>query len=218
MSAIHRRPVGGEIFGTVYDGNQNPATQAVVTAVGEQSGNSYTATTDDNGMYMMSPLPLDTYDVTAILSDGTTNAGETTGTLADVSTPVEIDIGLQNYGNVSGNVTDVNGNPYPNVNILVTSSADNYSSGSSTDGNGNYYFGNIDQGTITVQVLDNNNVVQGTATGVLPYGGKRHHQRADHQCSLASPRPQAVFSTARNHSGLSGTGKAAHERGTNSLA
>jgi hypothetical protein len=188
-------PVGGEIFGTVYDGNQDPAPGAVVTATAQSTNTNYTATTDDNGMYTLNALPLDTYSVTAILSDGVTNAGTTVGTLADINTPVEIDIGLQDFGNVSGVITDVNGNPFPNVNLNLQSSADNFSWGSSTDDSGNYYFGSIDAGTITLQVLDGDNNVIGTGTAVLPYGGNVviNVQTTTSSSQLsAPPRPNAV--------------------------
>jgi hypothetical protein len=85
---------------------------------------------------------------------------------------VEIDLGLNNPGDVSGVVYDVNANPIPNVNVYLVSSGDpNTTWIEGTANDGSFDFGGIDPGNITITVEDNNNNVIGAATGILPYGG-----------------------------------------------
>jgi hypothetical protein len=164
----------GSIFGTVYDANQDPDPGATVSATPDATGQTVTATTDDNGMYTISGLPVGSITVSAVLDDGSTNAGTTVGYIADLNTPVEIDIGLQNPGDVSGTIYDGSGNPYPNVSIGMTTTADpDTLYVTSAFGDGTYDFGTTDPGSITIYIYTTNdyNNPTGSATGILPYGG-----------------------------------------------
>jgi hypothetical protein len=163
----------GTIFGTVYDSNQNPNPGATVSVQASDAAMTIvTATTDQNGIYTAPGVPLGAVSVTALLNDGVTTVGPVTGNLPDGITPVEIDLGLSNPGDVSGIVYDVNMNPIPNVNINAASSGDTtVSYGEGTADDGSFDFGGIAPGTITLTVTDNNNTVIGTATGILPDGG-----------------------------------------------
>ena len=167
-------PTTGTVFGTVYDSNQNPNPGATVTITGSNSAMTViTATTDQNGMYMATGVPLGLVSVSALLNDGVTTVGPVTGNVPDNITPVEIDLGLSNPGNVSGTVYDVNGNPIPNVNVSLTSTGDpNEGWGESTDPTyGTFYFGGIDPGTVSITITDSSGNTIGTAAGTLPYGG-----------------------------------------------
>jgi hypothetical protein len=107
-----------------------------------------------------------------VLDDGVTTVGPVTGTLTDYTIPVEIDLGLNNTGDVSGIVYDMNGNPIPNVGIFVVSSGDVQDTYYENTGNdGSYDFPDIVAGTVTVTVVDSNFNPIGSATGVLPFGG-----------------------------------------------
>ena len=163
----------GTVFGTVYDSNQNPNPGATVTVTGSDPAMTVvTVTTDQNGLYTASGIPLGMVSVSALLNDGFTTVGPVAGNVPDAITPVEIDLGLSNPGIVDGNVYDVNNNPIPNVTVQMTSTGDpNTGYFESTDANGFFYFGNIDPGTVTVTVLDSNNNTIGMATAILPYGG-----------------------------------------------
>jgi hypothetical protein len=166
-------PPSGTVFGTVYDSNQNPNPGASVTVTASNAAMTViTATTDQNGMYTVTGVPLGLVSVTALLNDGVTTVGPVTGTVPDKVTPVEFDLGLSNPGFVSGVVYDVNQNPIPNITVQLTSTGDpNTGYGTSADANGNFVFGGIAPGAITVTVVDSNNNTIGTATGTLPYGG-----------------------------------------------
>ncbi len=163
---------GGRIFGTVYDANGDPSPAATVTIKPSADPNTVlTATTDSDGMYASSGLALGDVTVSAVLSDGT-NLDPVTGTVPDTTTAVEIDLGLQNAGNVSGIVTDNAGNPLAGYDINAASTGDTSTSyGEGTGSGGVFYFSGIAPGTVTLTVTDQNGNVIGTNTGVLPYGG-----------------------------------------------
>jgi hypothetical protein len=166
-------PPTGTVFGTVFDGNQNPNPGATVTITGSDPAMTViTATTDQNGMYIVTGVPLGVVSATALLSDGVTTVGPVTGNVPDKITPVEIDLGLSSPGNVQGIVYDMNNNPIPNVNVSLSSTGDpNTGYVESTDANGFFVFGGIAPGTISITITDTNNNTIGTATGILPYGG-----------------------------------------------
>jgi len=165
-------PRTNEVFGTVYDANQNPAPGAAVTVTpADQTIQPQTSTTDSNGLYSVGSLPIGSVTVSAVLADGT-QAGSTTGAITNPQTPVEIDVGLQNPGVVSGVVLDSSGNPVPNAKINCASSGDTSSSeGEGTQSDGSFYFPGIEPGLVTLTVTDDNGNVLGTANGTLPYGG-----------------------------------------------
>jgi hypothetical protein len=163
----------GSVFGTVYDSTDTPNPGATVTVTcSDPNMTVITATTDQNGMYTATGIPLGAVSVSALLNDGVTTVGPVTGNVPTPTTPVEIDLGLSNPGNVSGIVYDMNNNPIPNVNVYLVSSVDpNTTWIEGTANDGSYIFGNIAPGNITITVEDNNNNVIGAATGILPYGG-----------------------------------------------
>jgi hypothetical protein len=166
-------PSLGTIFGTVYDSDQDPSSGATVTVTpSDASVQPFTVTTDDSGMYQATGLPIGDVTVQAALTDGSTT-DPVTGHVSDYTTPVEIDLGLYNFGGVSGLVTDADGNPVPGVDVWLTTTGDDSSAwATGTGDDGMYYFGDIPQGIITIQVKDHDTGdVLGTATGVLPYGG-----------------------------------------------
>lgn len=162
----------GQIFGTVYDSNQNPSSGATVTiTAASPSTFTTTATTDTNGLYNASNLPLGSVTVQATLSDGSTT-NPVTGTIATAFSPVEIDLGLQTAGQVSGIVTDVNGSPIGNIEVNVSSDGDpNSSSSENTAADGSFDFSDIAPGKITLTVIDGSGNTIATGMGVLPYGG-----------------------------------------------
>jgi hypothetical protein len=166
-------PTTGSVFGTVYDSNQNPNPGATVTVTcSDPAMTVLTATTDQNGMFTATGVPFGMVTVTALLNDGVTTVGPVTGNVPDGITPVEIDLGLQNPGDVSGIVYDMNQNPIPGVNVTLSNTGDpnnTYSEG--TAGDGSFDFGSMLPGVITITVTDSNNNIIGTATGTLPYGG-----------------------------------------------
>ena len=163
----------GSVFGTVYDSTETPNPGATVTVTcSDPAATVITATTDQNGLYTATGVPLGTVSVSALLNDGVTTIGPVAGNVPTATTPVEIDLGLNNPGDVSGVVYDVNANPIPNVNVYLVSSGDpNTTWIEGTANDGSFDFGGIDPGNITITVEDNNNNVIGAATGILPYGG-----------------------------------------------
>jgi hypothetical protein len=123
-------------------------------------------------MYTATGVPFGMVSVIALLNDGVTTVGPVTGNVPDAITPVEIDLGLQNQGDVSGIVYDMNQNPISGVNVTLSNTGDpnnTYSEG--TAGDGSFDFGGMLPGIITLTVTDNNSNTIGTATGTLPYGG-----------------------------------------------
>jgi Bacterial TSP3 repeat/Carboxypeptidase regulatory-like domain/Bacterial Ig-like domain (group 2) len=163
----------GAVFGTVYDSIQDPNPGATVTlTAASPSTIVVTATTDQNGMYTAPGLPIGMVSATALLNDGVTTVGPVTGNVPDFVTPVEIDLGLDNPGNVSGIVYDMNMDPIPGVNVLVSSSGDTSTGFSeSTAADGSFFFGGVAPGTVSIIIQDSNGTTIGTATGTLPYGG-----------------------------------------------
>lgn len=163
----------GTIFGTVYDSDQDPSSGATVTVTpSDGSVQPFTVMTDDNGMYQATGVPIGDVTVQAALTDGS-STDPVTGHVSDYTTPVEIDLGLNNPGSVSGIVTDGSGNPVPNVDVWLSTTGDDSSAwATGTGDDGSYFFGDIPAGTITIQVKDHDTGdVLGTGTGVLPYGG-----------------------------------------------
>ncbi len=161
------------IFGTVYDSSGNPAPAAVVTVTAAPPSTfTTTVTADDNGVYTATGLPVGDVTVQATLTDGSTT-NPVTATVPDVTTPVEIDLGLTDVGGVYGTIYDQDGNPLGNVDVFLSSTGDtstSYSEGDSDDGT--YGFSGIAPGTVTVTVkVKSMDTVLATATGVLPNGG-----------------------------------------------
>ena len=195
-----------QIFGTVYDSNQDPAPGATVTATPTANGQPVTAITDNNGMYTISGLPLGDVNVDAILSDGVTDTGSVMGTITQVGTPVEIDLGLQNPGNVSGLVVDINGDPIPQVSVQLDNTNDpNSTIFTGTQDDGTYFYsGIIPGGTITISILDSGSNVIGTGSAILPYGGNVTINIATMtvgaqviKMKLGAAKPGAVMAVAR---------------------
>jgi len=167
-------PGSGTVFGTVYDSNQNPAPNATVTVTNSLPGYpNFVATSDQNGIYTAVGVTNGDVTASAVLSDGVTQVPAVSGVVPNASMPVEIDLGLQYPGYVSGNVFDQNGNPLQFVNVsLASTGTDDVSWATGTDSNGYYIFGGIPPGVINITILDpNTNATLGTATGVLPFGG-----------------------------------------------
>jgi protocatechuate 3,4-dioxygenase beta subunit len=163
-------PPSGTIFGTVLDENGNPAPGATITTT-DNLGNTYTATSDDNGMYTQTGVLLGSVSVYATLQDGYVTP-TVTGTLPDSVTPVEFDLDNPNPGLVSGIVTDMNGNPIPGTEVDLSDTNDpNDIYVEDTGSDGSFYFGGTIPGSITIQVYDSNENLIGQATGTLPYGG-----------------------------------------------
>lgn len=165
-------PTGlGSVFGTVYDQNQDPNPGATVT-ITAADGTVVTVTTDPNGMYTsIGNIQLGAQTVVAPLTDGSTTQS-VTGTIPDNVTPVEFDLGLNNPGDVSGTVIDINGDPIPNIEVQLDDSNDpNVTYGLNADSNGFFDFSQMIPGAITIQVFDSKGVQIGQGTGTLPYGG-----------------------------------------------
>ena len=166
-------PDAGSIFGTVYDSNQNPSPQAVVTVTAAPPSTfTVTVTADDNGVYTATGIPVGDVTAQAALTDGTTT-NAVTGNVPDITTPVEIDLGLTDIGGVFGRIFDADGNPLGNVDVFLSSTGDTSTSYSESDSDDGYYgFGGIAPGTITITVkVKDMDTVLATTTGVLPYGG-----------------------------------------------
>ncbi|ADW69524.1 carboxypeptidase regulatory-like domain-containing protein [Granulicella tundricola] len=160
-----------EVFGTVYDGNSNPVPGATVTlTAASPSTVVVTATTDANGMYTATGLPVGNFVAAATFADGSSD-GSTNAIITDPTTPIEVDIGLPQSGLVTGIVYDAHGNPVPGVEIEVDSTGDpNTGYLEDTANDGSFVF-QVDPGQITITVTGPNNTVLGTASGILPYGG-----------------------------------------------
>ncbi len=160
------------IFGTVFDANGNPTFYPYVhlkaappsTVVVNVQG-------DYSGVYTAYGIPVGNVTVTAD-NNGSTSYGSTTAPIKDTINAVEIDVGLAHPGAVTGTILDANRHPLPGVTVTVASSGDPGNTYTQTSlSNGNYFFGSITPGTITVTVKDTTGKVIGTATGTLPYGG-----------------------------------------------
>ena len=161
----------GVVFGTVYDTSGNPAPGAVVTVTESAASQTASATTDGNGLYSINGFSAGTVVASATLSDGST-PDPVTGTITDVTVPIEVDLGITDNGNVSGVVNDSDGNPVGGVNVNVASSGDTSTSYGQTSGDdGSFYFSGIAPGAITITVTDGSGNQLGTAMGSLPFGG-----------------------------------------------
>ncbi len=185
---------GSTVFGTVYDDNQNPAAGATVTVTSSANANyTGTATTDANGVYSVSSVPPGTITAVAQRSDGST-AGPVTGLLPDSSTAIEIDLGIQNYGNVSGTIYDGNHNPLGGVDVLLDSTGDPNSSYSEQAGSdGTYGFGSIPAGTVTISVYQHGtNTLIGSVSATLPYGGNVTIDVTTHPGSARNGQPDRL--------------------------
>ena len=103
--------------------------------------------------------------------------------LSSATVPVEIDINNPNPGVVSGLAIDVNGDPIANANVALYDTTDpNSYTTSSTDQNGNFYFGSIDPGMITVQVLRSEQQCPRPGNRFSRLRRRPHHQHPDELC------------------------------------
>ena len=164
--------VSGVIFGTVYDSNQNPSEGATVK-ITAASPSTYTTSVQTNasGVYQASNLPIGEITAQATLTDGS-STDPVTGSVPTPFKPVEIDLGLQTTGQVSGVITNVNDQLLAGATVEVNSDGDpNSYIDESSANDGSFVFSNIAPGNVTITVMNSQGDVIGTGKGVLPYGG-----------------------------------------------
>ncbi|MEZ5343696.1 MAG: SdrD B-like domain-containing protein, partial [Acidimicrobiales bacterium] len=169
-SSIRGTVVVDENADGIADGSETGIGSVTITLTGtDDLGNAVnlTTTTDGNGDYSFSGLLSGTYTVTEGATpgyiDGDQTPGSAGGTEADdeisaIALPagtdaVDYDFGETLPGAISGTVVDDGGSGIPNTAITLTGT-DTYgnavSVATTTDGAGDYVFGNLAPGTYTV--------------------------------------------------------------------
>jgi protocatechuate 3,4-dioxygenase beta subunit len=136
----------GSVTGAVADMNGNPL-GGVMVSFQENGQAPITATTDQNGNYSIAALDPGTY--TAYFSLGGFNALVSGGVtvIGGQATTLSEDLSVS-AGEVSGNVTDGNGNALSGVSVTITSGLQ-FSTSVTTDANGNYVCANLVPGSYT---------------------------------------------------------------------
>ncbi|MCF8146098.1 MAG: carboxypeptidase regulatory-like domain-containing protein [Deltaproteobacteria bacterium] len=158
---------GGVISGRVTDGGGNPLNNITVNAIDNKCvGNWYHSSTNETGEYMV-VVPTGTYYVLAIGShvyqnyvlewwndgDGTPDCNQAAPVAAEVEqTTGNIDFVLAAGGSLSGKVTDTNGDPIPNLEVVAHSQncGGNWLGSMNTDPNGEYRIAGLPQGNTYV--------------------------------------------------------------------
>ncbi len=181
------------------DGTQDtgePGLEGVTVRLYNSTGTTLLATTvtDENGRYYFGNLAASgagvTYQVqvlTATLPAGVTQTGDPDATKDSKSTvtltpaaPVSLnqDFGYQGTNTISGTIwTDTNADGalieagrFANVTVVLRDSGGDVVATTTTDGSGNYSFSNLPNGTYSVDVTDEANVLNGywKSTGSSP--------------------------------------------------
>jgi hypothetical protein len=166
----------GVARGRVAHADGAPAVSATVSLAQEHGvGNVVRlyGTADANGVYAISGLVNGPFEVLAVSANGEVS-GRRTSTVADIATPVTVDITLEPSGTVSGTARNSAGNPLPLANVALGSDdADVGARYVTTDAQGVFSFARVPVGAFTVQTCDYTvSVACGAATGEVVTDGQ----------------------------------------------
>ena len=155
------------ITGRVRHTNGDPVANSTVY-LSTPNGRYYYAGTDDAGRYSVHGVTAG--DFTASASDSESGlSAEVTGTLAEGSTLLVLDVTLPPSGTVRGTFRDGDGNPVVGATVFVRSSGLEYDRylPLPTDDGGQYEARHVALGTLTVQAQDPTTSLVAEASGVL---------------------------------------------------
>jgi YD repeat-containing protein len=159
-----------------YDGT--PAPYPSVTVAGMSCGSAGgmgTLSSDANGNYIAVGL-LDPGPFVAEANDPNTGMFvDGSGSLTSITSPVILNLTLPPTGGISGTVFDSGGVPVPSAGIQVYSSAVQFVQSATADSQGNYSFGRVPLGNVTVTASAqlSGGPVQGANSTVLTSGGQQ---------------------------------------------
>ena len=172
-----------------YDPGE-PGLEGVTVTLTDSDGNTKTTTTDENGYYSFGDLPAGTYTVTVSTPSGLTNSvdpygsndGQSVVTIGAGGVNLDQDFGYKasTPNTISGTIwedTDADGTleggepeRFEGVTVVLYDSDGNVVATTETDSSGNYSFTGLPDGTYTVDVADDDNVLNGYwhSTGSSP--------------------------------------------------
>jgi uncharacterized repeat protein (TIGR01451 family) len=189
-----------------YDPGE-PGLEGVTVTLTNSDGNTKTTTTDENGYYSFGNLPAGTYTVTVSVPSGLTNSvdpygsddGQSVVTIGAGGVNLDQDFGYKapTPNTISGTIwedTDADGtleavtetNRFAGVTVVMYDGDGNVVATTETDSSGNYSFTGLPDGTYTVDVTDEDNVLNGYwhSTGSSP-GSDNNSQVAPYTVSVS---------------------------------
>ncbi len=128
----------GTLSGNVTDSNGNPILGASIAVQNTQGSNVSISTTDVNGYYSISAVPVGTYTTVVSAAGFNPSSNPTTVTL-DTTTTLNAALAPL-VGSISGTVSDQNGSPLQNALVNVTDQSGDLIAQANTDVNGIYNF------------------------------------------------------------------------------
>lgn len=158
------------INGGVFDFNDStPVGGAVVTVNFIESGSTFTATTDSDGLFSISNLTEAGVYVTDVSTqDGRTGSAQGSLLETENTSSILVKVDLAGSGVINGTISDSNGQPVPGalVTAIFPDTDRRYSTTTSSDGS--YDLVNVrTDGTLILIGFQNNTGASGSTTGVL---------------------------------------------------
>lgn len=145
-----------DIAGTVKDSDGLPVEGAKVELVDKNGSTIANTTTDENGDYIFENIPDGDYDIKITAPDNKTKGtGSATVTENGEVTQSTADVTLTDYhtkSDISGKVTDKNGNPVSGATVSLKDEDGKTVATVTTDKNGDYIFKDIKDGKYTIEV------------------------------------------------------------------
>ncbi len=160
---------GGEIGGYV-ESNGISLEDALISVRGENTGILATARADETGSYHIQGLPEDTYIVKA-RADGYVEEEKPAFFLPKAEARYDVYFELDKGAEISGLVTDENGQPIENAYVLATN-ADGKTAGAMTDENGEYLITGLSPGACRISCYVAGYVTTYQDLGDLQYNDK----------------------------------------------
>lgn len=145
------KPLQGLIAGTVTDNRNRPLAGATVTILGPDGTPVASATTGDDGSFILLGVPAGTYTLRASLADyrhaDRPNVRVGNGQVLKMAFKL-----VPLYNAITGRITDPRGRPVADARVVVTDSAGNTVASALTAADGTYTAGRLPDGTYTVTV------------------------------------------------------------------
>jgi large repetitive protein len=167
----------GTVTGQITDASGNPLSGAGVvlepaTAAGPNIQSHYTAITNANGDYSIKNVLAGAYTVSGGKTGYTLNQSASFTVASGSNTAPTVALTELVYGKVTGQITDAQGNPLPNVQVTITnqSSSTSFTSTAKTDSNGDYTFKHVMTGSYKITTNDSGYLVATSAAFTVATG------------------------------------------------